>query len=452
MNNKLMKANSTLSRRQFLNRGAAAALAGAVVPSFIPSGILAAPGKPGANDRIGVGVIGMGRRAGELLGDKAGFSQAQLVGFADVNINRAKENAAKYGNGFACQDYRKLLERKEVDAIITATPEHWRALTCIHACQAGKDVYAEKPMTLTILEGRRIAEAVKKYKRVFQVGSQQRTDWTDIEACKFVREGGIGKVKKVYSWNFPSPWECALPEQPLPEGLDWDLWCGPVEKVPYNKDLYLPRANPGWLSFRRYSGGEMTGWGAHGFDMVQSALGTDAGGPIEVWTEGPKFTPVTYTQVESKKRGDQTTNAPKVFFRYANDIIMEMVDKTPDGVKPPPFGGIFVGDKGTFTIDRGRISSDPEEVAIEIMKKRPKGYNSSHIANWLNCIKSRKSPNAGVEIGHRSATVCHLGNIARWTGRNLKWDSVKEEFVGDAEANQYLDRERCKGYELPAKV
>ena len=196
----------------------------------------------------------------------------------------------------------------------------------------------------------------------------------------------------------------------------------------------------------------MTGWGAHGFDMVQLALGMDEGGPVELWTEGPKFQSVTYTQAESNKRGDETTNSPKVFFRYPGDIVMELVEKAPNGKKPPSFGGVFVGEKGTFTIDRGRISSDPEDLAINIMSKRPKGYDSSHISNWLSCIKSRKTPNADVEIGHRSATVCHLGNIARYLGRKLKWDPVKEQFPGDAEANSYLDRARRKGYELPAKV
>jgi len=420
------------------------------LPCILPSGVLAAAGQPGANDRIGIGVIGMGRRAGELLRERAASTRGRLVAFADVNLNRAREHAAPH-KAFACQDYRQILERKEVDAIITATPEHWRALTCIHACQAGKHVYAEKPMTLTIREGRLIADAVKKYRCVFQVGSQQRSDWTDIEGCKFIREGGLGKVSKVYVWNYPTPWECALPAQSLPDGLDWDRWCGPTEPVPYNKDLYLPRANPGWLSFRSYSGGEMTGWGAHGFDMVQAALGMDESGPIEIWTEGPKFTSVTYTQSESKARGDRITNRPKVFFRYPGDIVMEMVDQTPEGEKPPPFGGIFVGEKGRFTINRGRISSDPDDLAIEIMKRRPRGYDSGHISNWLRCIESRKAPTAGVEIGHRSATVCHLGNIARWVGRRLKWDPVKETF-DDREANRFLDRPRRKGYELPERV
>lgn len=447
-----MKKTSTVSRRHFLRHAATATAAGVALPYFVPSGVLAANGQPGANDRINLGVIGMGRRAGDLVREAARLTDARLMAFADLNLQRAKAESAKNNNCFACQDYRQLLERKDVDAVITATPEHWRSNICIHACQAGKDLYVEKPMTLTIREGRLMVEAARKYKRVFQIGSQQRSDWTDIAGCEFIRGGGLGKIKKAYCWNYPTPWECALPEEPVPAGLDWDMWCGPTEKVPYNKDLYQPRANPGWLSFRRYSGGEMTGWGAHGFDMMQYALGMDESGPLDIWTEGPKFQTVTYTKSESKKRGDETTNKPKVFFRYAGDIVMELVDKTPDGVKPPSFGGIIVGEKGTFTIDRGRISSDPEELALDILKKRPRGYNGSHIADWLSCIKSRKNPRADVEIGHRASTVCHLGNIARWTGRKLKWDPVKEVFPDDQEANGHLDRVRRQPWELPKTV
>ena len=442
---------SMYSRRHFLRGAAMAATASVAMPYLIPSGILAADGQPGANDQIRVGFIGIGRQASGLLGELLKRKEAKFVAVADVNLNRAKEAGQKYG-AEPCQDYRRLLERKDVDAIVTATPEHWRSNICIQACQAGKDIYAEKPMTLTIREGRLMVEAARKYKRIFQVGSQQRSDWTDMAGCKFVRDGGLGKIQKVYCWNYPSPWECGLPAEPIPDGLDWDFWCGPTEVVPYNKDLYLPRANPGWLSFRPYSGGEMTGWGAHGFDMIQDALGMDESGPIEIWTEGAKYAPPKYTQAESKARGDKACSEPKVFFRYAGGIVMELVDKTPEGVKPPSFGGIIVGEKGSFTIDRGRISSEPEELALNIMSKRPKGFDSGHIANWLSCIRSRKKPNADVEIGQRSGTVCHLGNIARFTGRKLKWDPVKEIFPDDKEANGYLDRARRKPWELPKSV
>ncbi len=435
---------ATISRRHFLGRGLRWGAAGVAAPYLLPSGVRAAPGQPGPNSRIGIGFIGIGRQASDLLKNLLTLPEGRFVAVADVNLKRAEAAAAKHG-AVAYQDYRKLLERKDVDAIITATPEHWRALICIQACQAGKDIYAEKPMSLTIREGRLMAQAVRKYKRVLQTGSQQRSMWANRVGCELVRTGAFGKIQRVIAHNYPSPWECALPTEPVPDGLDWDMWCGATEVVPYNKDLYLPRANPGWLSFRPYSGGEMTGWGAHGFDQVQWALGMDEAGPIEVWTEGPKFDPPKYTAAEPKARGDKICNQPKVFFRYPGDTIMELGNG-------PMGGAIFIGEKGRITINRGLCESDPPEVAEDALRKRPAGFLDNHLKNWLQCIKSREKPIADVETGHRSASVCHLGNIARWAGRKLRWDPVKEIFPDDSEANSYLDRTRRKGYELPKSV
>lgn len=432
-----------LSRRSFLQRSSVL-LASAAVPQILPSGVLAQAGRPGANDRIGVGIIGMGRQAGGLLQNLLRGSEARLVAVADVNLNRARDVATKH-EAVAFQDYRRLLERQDVDAVITATPEHWRLLTCVESCQAGKDVYAEKPLSLTIREGRLIVQAARKYQRVFQVGSQQRSQWQNHAGCKLVRDGGLGKILKVIAHNYPSPWEGKLPAQKIPAGLDWDMWCGPVEPVPYNEDLYLPRAKPGWLSFRPYSGGEMTGWGAHGLDQIQWALGMDESGPVEIWTEGPKYDPPIYTQPESQQRGDTVSLATKVFFRYANGVVVEPGDASQGGA-------IFIGEKGTLTIKRGILESDPEELAFDVLRPRPRDFNDNHLQNWFACIKSRAHPVADVESGHRSATMCHLGNIARWTGRKLRWDPTKEEFVGDKAASQFLDRERRKPWTAPEKI
>ena len=432
-----------LSRRNFIHRSAWF-MAGATLPQILPSGVLAAAGRPGANDRIGIGFVGIGRQASGLLQNLLTLKDARFVAVADVNLNRAREAATKH-TAVAFQDYRRLLERKDVDAVITATPEHWRLLICVASCQAGKDVYAEKPLTLTIREGRLMVQAARKYKRVFQVGSQQRSMWQNHAGCALIRAGGLGKITKVIAHNYPSPWECRLPAQPLPDGLDWDMWCGPVQPVPYHQDLYLPRAQPGWLSFRPFAGGEMTGWGAHGFDQVQWALGMDESGPVEVWTEGPKFDPPTYDQPESKERGDKICGVPKVFFRYANGVVMEPGNANMGGA-------IFVGEHGTVTINRGVCESDPDELAIDALRQRPADFNDNHLRNWLDCIKSRAKPVADVETGHRSATVCHLGNIARWTGRKLHWDPDRELFVGDPEANQQLDRERRKPWVAPESI
>jgi predicted dehydrogenase len=443
-----MKSHGTfITRRRFLKCTTGVIGAAMATPYLIPSGVLAAAGQPGANDRIGIGVVGPGRQGSVVLQHSVDTRLARVVAAADVNLPRA-EQVAKSFRGEPYQDYRKLLDRKDVDAIITATPDHWRALTTIHACQAGKDVYAEKPMSLTIREGRLMVEAVQKYQRVFQTGSMQRSTSTVRFGCELVRNGRIGKLKKVIGYNYSSPWECGLPAQPVPVGLDWDMWCGPTEVVPYHIDLYTPRANPGWISFRPYSGGEMTGWGAHGLDLVQWALGMDDSGPVEVWTEGEKFSPPTYTQPESRKRGDDTSCYPKIFFRYSNDLVMEL-DKA-----APAAGGKFIGEKGTIAIDRASCIGDPLEIVKEPISAEEVHLpvSKDHVANWLECIKTREKPICHEEVGHRSATVCHLGNIARWTGRRLRWDPIKEEFTDDAEANTYLDRQRRKPYALPETV
>jgi len=439
-----MSDSTRTTRRCFLRRGLAAGTAAAAAPYFIPRHVLATAEQPGANDRIGLGGIGIGRQGSGVLRGAAG--QGRVVAIADVHLHRAHQRAEPF-KAEAYQDYRKLLERKDIDAIVTATPDHWRALVCIHAAQAGKDIYAEKPMTLTIREGRLMVEAVRKYKRVLQVGSQQRSQRENRFGCELVRNGRIGKIHTVIGHNYPSPWECALPGQPVPDGLDWDMWCGPTELVPYHPDLYAPRANPGWISFRPYSGGEMTGWGAHGLDQIQWALGMDESGPVEVWTEGEKFNPPTYTEPESRARGDRMCRSPMVFYRYANGVVLKL-DNGNAG------GGIFEGEKGKIEIFRGRVTSNPPELVKEpIRDDEIHLYKSdNHIRNWLDCIRSRERPVADVEIGHRSSTVCHLGNIARWLGRKLQWDPEKEVFVGDDEANTYVDRPRRKPYELPETV
>lgn len=411
---------------------------------MVPRWVLGAEGQPGAAGTIRVAGIGIGRQGSGVLAAAARRPGVKVVAVADVLLPRAKEQAAKYG-GEGVQDFRRVLERKDVDAIVTATPEQWRGPICVQACQAGKDLYIEKPMSLTIREGRMIVQAARKYGRVVQVGSQQRSMVKNRMGCEFIRSGGLGKVTRVIAHNYPTPWEYRLPPEPIPDGLDWDMWCGPAPLVAYHKELFVPRGNPGWLSFRWFSGGEMTGWGAHGFDQVQWALGMDESGPVEVWTEGPKMEPPTYTAPEPKARGDTLCSVPKVFMRYANDVVMELGDG-PDG------GAVFISDRGSVRINRNALESDPDELVEDLLRNRPRGVNEDHVANWIDCVRSRARPVADVEIGHRSATVCHLGNIARWVGRRLRWDPVKEVFPDDAEANRYLDRERRAPWGLPQAV
>ncbi|MBN2217839.1 MAG: Gfo/Idh/MocA family oxidoreductase, partial [Pirellulales bacterium] len=260
-----MNPKQNVSRRQFLKNGAIAAAGAAAIPYLIPGGVLASNGQNGANDTIGVAGIGVGRRG---VVDLATLRRCggRVVAVADADIRCARKVGARH-HAEAFQDYRRILDRKDVDAVLTATTDHWRSLVCIHACQAGKDVFAEKPLTLTIAEGRKMVEAARKYNRVFQTGSQQRSMAANRHGCELVRNGMLGKIKKVIAHNYPSPWNCDLPGQPVPDGLDWNMWCGPNELVPYHPGLYAARTDPGWISFRPYSGGEITGWGSHGFDQ-----------------------------------------------------------------------------------------------------------------------------------------------------------------------------------------
>ena len=444
-----MSGSPILSRRTFLRRSSLVA-AGLSVPYFVPSQVLAASDRSGANDRVCVGYIGSGRRSEQLQGLP---DDAQVVAACDVNLNRAGALAAKR-KCKAYQDYRKLLDQSDVDAVVVVTPDHWHALPSILACQAGKDVYCEKPLSLTIREGRAMVEAARKYKRVFQTGSQQRSLEKNRIGCEMVRNGRAGKIHTVIGNNYPSCWEFQFPGQPVPKGLDWDMWCGQTEPRPYHFDVYTCRATPGWASFRPYAGGEITGWGAHGLDQVQWALGMDDTGPVEVWCDDGKVEDFLFT--EPTKHGKihdiyRKQSKYKLNYRYANGVVLKLIDG-------PSGGGRFIGDKGEISIDRGKFSSKPKEIVEEplgqdaIRLYKSDGYTDGHLKNWIDCIKSREQPAADVEIGHRSVTVCHLGNIARWVGRKLRWDPENEIFPGDDEANALLERPQRKPYQLPNPV
>jgi predicted dehydrogenase len=290
-----------------------------------------------------------------------------------------------------------------------------------------------------------MVDAARKHQRVFQVGTQRRSSLKHRVACRLVREGRIGRVQTVVCPNYPSPWECKFPEQPVPEGLDWNTWCGQTEPVPYHADIYIQRSNPGWISVRPYSGGEMTGTGAHGIDLIQWALGTDHTGPVEVRPEGGKLEPLTYLAPESRSRGNaHTSQGRAVTFRYAEGTTLKLAGG--------PLGGLFTGRSGKISIDGGTVSSDPPEIVQEALKAAGDQRQPGHLENWLDCVRSREKPAADVEIGHRATVICHLGNIARWTGRTLRWDAAKETFPGDDEANAYLERPMRKPYELPAAL
>lgn len=381
----------------------------------------------GANDRIYVGVIGVGNRSRMLMDQLP--EEGQIVAICDCNRPRSEAAVQETGADWKIYDrHREMFDKENLDAVIVGTPDHGRVLPCIDACQAGLDIYAEKPLTLTIQEGRRLVDAVRYYKRILQVGSQQRTMEMNRFACELVRSGGIGKLKKVQGIRYPGPREYeGLPEQPIPPGNDWDTWLGPTEQRPYHRDLQY-----GWMQWRAYSGGEMTNWGAHGVDQIQWALGKSQTGPIEVWpvTPGP---------------------SGKVSMRYADGIQVDYE------LEPGPMGGgVFTGEKAKIEINRNKFVTNPPDFVdhppepAEAEKWEGPGWIAKpHLQNWLDSMRSRELPNADVEIGHRSITVCHLANIVRQLGRRLRWDPEQEIFPDDAEANEYLDRPRRAGWELP---
>lgn len=424
------------SRREFLSTGAAIAAGAVAAPMVIPRHVLAAPGKPGANDRIRVGAIGVGGRASLLLQQLP--ESAQIVALSDCNLPRAEAFKSKaQGDWPVYQDYRKLLERSDIDAVIVATGEFQRVLPCIHACQAGKDVYAEKPLTLYISEGRALVNAVRRYDRVLQVGTQQRSMAVNRVACELVRSGGLGKILEVRAINYggaeasPSPFPSGAA---VPEGLDWNMWLNQAAERPFHPDWM------GWMRLRDFAGGEMTNWGAHGVDQIQWALGADATGPVSMrpLTEGPNG---------------------QVAMRYASGVNVNFVIEPGRG---PMGGAIFLCEKGKLEINRNKFASNPPEIAEELKKKidveeEERKWSDQlalwqarwHMQDWLDCIRSRNRPVADVEVGHRSVSVCHLANITRAVGRELRWDPVREQFAGDEQANAMLDRPRRQGFELP---
>jgi predicted dehydrogenase len=450
------------TRRSFLKHSVAGAVSAAAAPMILPSGVLARAGSPGANDRIIIGGIGIGVMGRGHMRSFSSYDDVRIAAVADVDMRRA--NAAAEGLGAdAYQDYRRLLDRDDIDAVIIATPHHWHALNTIHAAQAGKDIYCEKCFSLTIREGRLMAEAVAKYNRVLQSGMQQRSGEKEYTGCMLVRNGRIGKVSRVVTHHYLSPWLNGLPEEPVPPELDWDMWCGQVEPHPYNHRLTAdsPDISYGaWYSMREFGGGEMACFGPHGLDVVQRALGMDETGPEEVWVEGDPFESVIYrpdtypdracTQCHSGLKGLN----PKVFMRFPGDITVEYGEDINTGAH-------FIGEHGTITISRGELSSDPPEL-IEAPLENPEVqlyHSDHHHRNWLDCIKSREKPVAHEEIGHRVATLVHLGNIARWvsevtgeTGKRLKWDAQAERFTNTDWGNHFLDRPRRAPYQLPESL
>jgi predicted dehydrogenase len=396
--------------------------AGAAFPYLLPRAAV------GANDRIRVGVIGVGNRSNLLIDQLP--DGAEIVAVADCFRKRSEDAAAKRKATWRIyDDYRQLLEQKDIDGVIVGTNDHGRVRCAMHAVQAGKDVYAEKPMSLYVAEGRALVRAVRKYNRILQVGSQQRSMAMNRVACDFVRTGGLGRIRLVLGVNYSQPERIGgFSEEPVPGGMNWDMWLGQAEMRPFSQELFAH-----WMRYWDYSGADMTNWGAHGIDQIQAALGMDQTGPVEFWplSDAP---------------------AGSVAFRYSTgtEVRLELPAGDLQG------GAMFIGEKGRIEIIRNDFRTDPPNLIKELPPKeevekwkRAQWQAKYHMQDWLDCMRSRKTPLGDVEIGHRSISVCHLANIARQLNRKLHWDPEAERFTGDTEADDRLTRRRRKGYELP---
>jgi len=427
----------SLSRRRFLKASSVAAAA----PFILPSHVWSAETPP--NDRIAIGHIGMGTQNRGLMGGTLGRRDCQVVAVCEVEPERraaaqktANDRYAKdresgsYKGCDAYNDFRELLARKDLDAVVIATPDHWHALISVAAADAGKDIYCEKPLCQSIHEARAMVNAVRRNQRVFQTGSMQRSSREFRIACELVRNGVLGKIHTVdVDVGGPAKW-CDLPEQQLPAGTDWNLWLGPAALRGYN-DVLCPKGVhthfPAWRNYREYGGGGVTDWGAHHFDIAQWGLGMDDSGPIEV-------IPAT-----------QPNAGSGVKLKYADGTI---VNHGGGG------GVVFHGPKGRILVNRGKFEmwlGDEQKaedmgalggLAAEYLNdKSVRLYESSnHIGDWVGCIRSRKKPICDVEIGARTVTVCHLVNLSYYhNNAAMKWDPAREQFVGGTGDPTWLD-------------
>jgi predicted dehydrogenase len=430
-------ARTRITRRRFLGRTAAAAIA---APTIAAASALGLEERKPPSERIGVAFIGCGKMMNDYhIPEILRQADAQALAVCEVDKTRREHAKARVEKHYSkdsaykgCAehvDFREVIGQKDIDAVVIATPDHWHAIPIIEAAKAKKDIYCEKPLTLTILEARRCIEAARKHERVMQVGSQQRSNVFGPfrEAVEIIRSGRLGKISKVEVGVGGPSKPCDLGEEAMEPDLDWDLWLGAAPKRPYHSVL-SPRGVhkhfPAWRNYYEYSGGGHTDMGAHHYDIAHWALGFDEAGPVKVIPPSdPKAT-----------RGAR--------YIYENGI--EIVHGGPGGC-------VFHGENGTLRIDRGHLKSDPEGLAKEPLgEKDVKLFRSpGHHRNWLDCIRSREKPVADVEAGARTVTVIHLGNLAYWHRRELRWDPKKWEFPGDAEAMTWLDRERREPWKLP---
>ncbi|WP_025763912.1 Gfo/Idh/MocA family protein [Dyadobacter tibetensis] len=430
-----MKEQDTLKRRDFLKYGAALAAI-----SIVPRHVLGGKGFTAPSDMHTLGFIGCGRQSNGLRTRFLDTGKVQIVGASDPygvkqkhfldathEWYQQKGKKSDYKTATGHNDFRDLLARKDIDAVVIASPDHWHASMAVMAAKAGKDIYCEKPLSLTVAEGRAMVDATRKYKRVFQTGSMQRSAKEFRQAVQLVRSGVIGKVQKVVVsvGGPPKVWDLAAESKP--ESLNWDLWMGPnIENRPFNHQVAPPMDAafwPKWRDYEEFGGGGMTDWGAHMFDIAQWGLDMDNSGPIEL----------VYSQP-----------GQGLVYKYANGIEM---------VHQPAAGGNFcqfIGSDGTVWVSRGKLKVTPETMQDKVIESGAFGVyeSTNHYLDFLSAMESRKPPICDVETGHRTASICNLGNIAYKLQRSLKWDPSKETIANDKEASQLLGRKMKKEWKV----
>lgn len=456
------------SRRRFLQTSASAVAAGLTVPYFFTGakGIADDAKAAAKGDRPLVGCIGTGDRW-MAVGPNA-MKFGDVVAVCDVDKAHAeqgqkvvKEKQNREVPAF--EDYRKVLDMKEIDVVTIVTPDHWHTKIAIDAMKAGKDVYCEKPLTLTIDEGKQILKVMKQTGRVFQVGTQQRSEMSAnggqfkqqfLTAVALAQSGRLGTIKTVQCVIGSAPTSSEIPKADVPSTLNWDMWLGQAPMTDYlqgdfgnNKKYPESRTHYEFRWWYEYSGGKMTDWGAHHVDIAQWAIGMDNSGPVSI--EGTAKHPVPYKD-----------GMPTITNRYnaASEFLVKAV--FPNGVemtiRHDGDNGILIeGDKGRIFVSRGKLTGKPVEDLADnplpegTIKKFYKGKEpGDHMRNFFECIKTREQPISDVATHHRSMTTCHLANIAIRLGRPLKWDAATEQIVGDEDANRWLKREQRKGYEI----
>lgn len=460
-------ARKNASRRQFLKTSAATAATVAATPYFFTGEKSFAQESKSANDRPIVGFIGTGDRWNALKDQALRFGDA--VAGCDADSEHAASGKAKVEDIQAkagrerkvdtYEDYRKLLDRKDIEVVVIATPDHWHSKIAIDAMKAGKDVYCEKPLTLTIDEGKKIVKVLRETKRVFQVGTQQRTEMNAnfLKAVALAHSGRLGQIKRVQCAIGGAPSSPEIPVAPVPSNLNWDLWLGQAPMTEYRLKA-LAEGQRGYphsrthYEFRwwyEYSGGKMTDWGAHHVDIAAWAIKMDQGGPLSV--EGTAKHPVPFEN-GNPTRDDMYNTATEfmVTAKCPGDIDLVIRHDTENGVT-------IEGTEGTIFVSRGALKGP----AVDALKDNPlpegtieklcKGKKpGNHMGNFFECVKDRSEPMSDVYSHHRAMTICHLANIAIRLNKKIMWDAEKELIVGDEDAAKWMSRPQRKGYEVEA--